>query len=101
MTASVPLLGILPILLSATISFAVNSLWYSPLLFGDAWAALAFPKKAPSPHRHAITVTLISLLVHPPILCFFLAVVGVANANECVSAPRPPCPHTPSANQTL
>jgi Protein of unknown function (DUF1761) len=83
-SSSVPIFAPAPILLVATVNFLVGGLWYSPALFGDAFVRMSFGKARAVPHPLAMHVTVLALLVHAPIFCFLLAVVGVANANEGV-----------------
>lgn len=84
MTAAVPMFGLGPMLLVATVNFLVGGVWYSPALFGDECMRMAFGKGRANPHPLAMHVTVLALFVHAPILCFLLAVVGVSNANEGV-----------------
>jgi hypothetical protein len=84
MAASIPMLGAGPILLAMALNFTVGALWYSPLLFGPAYERMASPRGKLRPHPLAMAVTVVSMLAHAPILCFLLAVVGVADANDGV-----------------
>lgn len=90
---SVPMmLGVLPILLPVSITFTSPCALVLAAPLRRALSAKAFPKPDPASNRHAFPLIFLALLLHPPILCVFFAVIDVSNANDYVPSPlAQPC----------
>jgi Protein of unknown function (DUF1761) len=72
------------VLVGVAVHMTIGGLWYSPLLFSEPFMRLAFPgKKRPKRRENeGMALAFLGSLVHVPVLCFLLGVVGARNAGE-------------------
>jgi hypothetical protein len=67
-------LNYLSILVAAAVNFAIGGLWYSPILFGNKWAALNGLKKEDMSHKGSMAALMITAAIVTLFAAFGLAV---------------------------